>query len=517
MEADPAPRRRASARLLELLRQRFNVIVVDLPMPPWPAERQALALARQVLVVLRPGRRRRARCRAMRADGHRAARRRPHHAGAEPRRRAGRAEAAAGRGGARARPDVVHPRPAASICRAPRTGPAGAARQRRAAPRPGAAGAGDLRHPAAEREAGGLFAWLRGHEDLRPTAGAVRRRPHRASGAPPSPGPAEPCSKPRDLRGAAAPIGRPVAAPPERPPAPSRQRRRCCACARRCWSASTRSPPASWPSTELRDQLERWSTRWPDRERLRDLRARAGAARRGAGRRHAGLGPLEPLLRDDGVSDIMVNGPEQGLRRAARQAASSPACVSATPRTLADIAPEDRGRGRPAGRRIAARWSMPPAGRQPRQHRLPAAGARRRLHLDPQVLPPKRSTSTRMVRIGSMSPPMARVLEIAARCRLNIVVSGGTGSGKTTLLNALSPADRPSASASSPSRTRPSCSCSSRTSCGWRPGRQPRGPRRDHAARPGAQRAAHAARPHHRRRGARRRGLRHAAGDEHRP
>ena len=37
-----------------------------------------------------------------------------------------------------------------------------------------------------------------------------------------------------------------------------------------------------------------------------------------------------------------------------------------------------------------------------------------------------------------MTSSIARILEIAARCRLNIVVSGGTGSGKTTLLNALS-------------------------------------------------------------------------------
>ena len=39
---------------------------------------------------------------------------------------------------------------------------------------------------------------------------------------------------------------------------------------------------------------------------------------------------------------------------------------------------------------------------------------------------------------GNVSPAMATVLKIAARCRLNILVSGGTGSGKTTLLNALS-------------------------------------------------------------------------------
>src|SRR5438067_7397298 len=43
-----------------------------------------------------------------------------------------------------------------------------------------------------------------------------------------------------------------------------------------------------------------------------------------------------------------------------------------------------------------------------------------------------------MVANGSMTDSIARILEIAARCRLNIVISGGTGSGKTTMLNALS-------------------------------------------------------------------------------
>ena len=43
-----------------------------------------------------------------------------------------------------------------------------------------------------------------------------------------------------------------------------------------------------------------------------------------------------------------------------------------------------------------------------------------------------------MVKNGSMVPAVAHLLEIAARCRCNIIISGGTGSGKTTLLNALS-------------------------------------------------------------------------------
>jgi pilus assembly protein CpaF len=43
-----------------------------------------------------------------------------------------------------------------------------------------------------------------------------------------------------------------------------------------------------------------------------------------------------------------------------------------------------------------------------------------------------------MVAGGSCTPQLARVLEIAGRARLNIIISGGTGSGKTTLMNAIS-------------------------------------------------------------------------------
>jgi pilus assembly protein CpaF len=45
---------------------------------------------------------------------------------------------------------------------------------------------------------------------------------------------------------------------------------------------------------------------------------------------------------------------------------------------------------------------------------------------------------SKYVQLGTVSPELGRALEIAARCRLNIIISGGTGSGKTTLLNALS-------------------------------------------------------------------------------
>jgi pilus assembly protein CpaF len=52
--------------------------------------------------------------------------------------------------------------------------------------------------------------------------------------------------------------------------------------------------------------------------------------------------------------------------------------------------------------------------------------------------PKQNITLETMVRQGNLSVGMAQFLDIAARCRINILVSGGTGSGKTTLLNAIS-------------------------------------------------------------------------------
>jgi pilus assembly protein CpaE len=53
-DSDPTPTAAGVARVIKLLRQRFNVIVIDMPMPPSPAEREALLLARQALIVFQP-------------------------------------------------------------------------------------------------------------------------------------------------------------------------------------------------------------------------------------------------------------------------------------------------------------------------------------------------------------------------------------------------------------------------------------------------------------------------------
>ena len=67
-----------------------------------------------------------------------------------------------------------------------------------------------------------------------------------------------------------------------------------------------------------------------------------------------------------------------------------------------------------------------------------------------------------LVELGTLSE-QAEVLAQCVRGKLNILISGGTGTGKTTLSNAVS-AFVPARSGSSPSRTRPSCSCCSGTS-----------------------------------------------------
>jgi pilus assembly protein CpaF len=149
-----------------------------------------------------------------------------------------------------------------------------------------------------------------------------------------------------------------------------------------------------------------------------------------------GFGPLEALLNDDSVADIMVNGPNSVFveRRGRLQRAD---IRFRDAEHIATIAKKIAAR---IGRRIDESSPMVDA-RLPDGSRVnvvfpPLAldspcmsirkFARRRLDLDG------------LVRNGAMTAGLARLLGIAARCRLNIIISGGTGSGKTTLLNAMS-------------------------------------------------------------------------------
>jgi pilus assembly protein CpaF len=149
-----------------------------------------------------------------------------------------------------------------------------------------------------------------------------------------------------------------------------------------------------------------------------------------------GYGPLEPLLADATVTDIMVNGPASVyVERAGKLERTSVRFRDAE--HIASIAQKIAAR---VGRRIDESSPMVDA-------RLPD-GSRVNvifppLSIDSPCISIRKFSRHRMdfpamVENGTMSAGMARLLGIAARCRLNVLISGGTGSGKTTLLNAMS-------------------------------------------------------------------------------
>ena len=149
-----------------------------------------------------------------------------------------------------------------------------------------------------------------------------------------------------------------------------------------------------------------------------------------------GLGPLEPFLEDDDITDILANGPfsvyverHGKLEKTNARFRDAGHLVNIAQRIATAI-----------GRRIDEASPMVDA-------RL-ADGSRVNIVLPPLVLNggtisirkfPKYSlTLETMARQQNLSRDMARVLHVAARSRLNMLISGGTGSGKTTLLNAIS-------------------------------------------------------------------------------
>ena len=148
-----------------------------------------------------------------------------------------------------------------------------------------------------------------------------------------------------------------------------------------------------------------------------------------------GFGPLEALLVDDLVSDVLVNGPADvwvdrgaGLVRA--------------PVTFRDEA---------AVRRLAQRLAAS-AGRRldlarPTVDARLAGGIRLHAVLPPvspsgtllslRVLRRRAFTVAELVDRGTLVPPLAELLERVVRCRVSFLVTGGTGTGKTTLLASL--------------------------------------------------------------------------------
>ena len=168
-----------------------------------------------------------------------------------------------------------------------------------------------------------------------------------------------------------------------------------------------------------------------------------------------GLGPLEPLLQDPTISDILVNGSQAGLRRAKGLLELTTVAFRDDQHLLRII---DKIVSQ-VGRRVDESTPMVDA-------RL-SDGSRVNaiippLAVDGPLLSIRRFGTDKLmpqdlVDRSAMTPGMMELLEGAVKARLNIIIAGGTGSGKTTLLNALSGFIR-AKNASSPSKTRPNCS-----------------------------------------------------------
>jgi pilus assembly protein CpaF len=149
-----------------------------------------------------------------------------------------------------------------------------------------------------------------------------------------------------------------------------------------------------------------------------------------------GLGPIEPLLADQTICDILVNGPDQiyverhgkleltplKFRHDSHVLHVAQRIASSIGRTVDETTPMLDARLQDGSR---VNIIIPPLALNG-----PSLSIRK---FSRQML-----SMSNLLAEGSMSPQVAEALEIFARCRLNIIVSGGTGSGKTTLLNALS-------------------------------------------------------------------------------
>lgn len=149
-----------------------------------------------------------------------------------------------------------------------------------------------------------------------------------------------------------------------------------------------------------------------------------------------GLGPLEPLLRDPSVSEVMVNDLDKIFFEQEGRIFRSPARFRDKQHVMRIIERIVA----PLGRRIDESSPMVDA-------RLPD-GSRVNITIPP-VSPKAPSITIRkfradkmrmadLIAVGALSDATAEFLAMCIRAKLNIIISGGTGTGKTTMLNALS-------------------------------------------------------------------------------
>jgi pilus assembly protein CpaF len=148
-----------------------------------------------------------------------------------------------------------------------------------------------------------------------------------------------------------------------------------------------------------------------------------------------GYGPLEPLLARDDISDIMVNGSGTvyievagKIQKTAIRFRDNQQLLNICQRIVSQV-----------GRRVDESSPICDA-RLPDGSRVNAIVPP--LAIDGPALTIRKFkkdklTLEQLVRYGTISPEGAEILKVIGRCRVNVLISGGTGSGKTTLLNCL--------------------------------------------------------------------------------
>ena len=174
-------------------------------------------------------------------------------------------------------------------------------------------------------------------------------------------------------------------------------------------------------ATELRLQLNAKEQRELAEELVHDM---------------VGLGPLETILDDDSITDVMVNGPDKVFVE--RQGKL----------VLSDVRFRDASHVANICQRIAASVGRRVDESSPIVDARLKDGSRVNIVLPPLALDgpyvsirkfaKRKIDFAQLIKYGSMTEALAKLLQVAGSARLNVVVSGGTGSGKTTMLNALS-------------------------------------------------------------------------------
>jgi pilus assembly protein CpaF len=186
----------------------------------------------------------------------------------------------------------------------------------------------------------------------------------------------------------------------------------------------------------LRGQVEELITSVIQEERVAMSRAERASLAMDLLNEIVGLGPLEPLLNDPEIDEIMVNGPYQIYTERRGKIELAPTRFRDNAHVLQVV---DR-MVAPLGRRVDEKSPMVDG-------RL-RDGSRFNVILPPLALSGPTITirkfardpfsMTDLVNFGTISREAAQFLQAAVHGQLNIVVSGGTGSGKTTTLNVLS-------------------------------------------------------------------------------